>query len=154
MPARPRCGGGSGAISSGFATPSRAGSTAKGPQFSPDGKLLAIDDGPKQTVTLLDAATGSVVRTLPPLSSHVACFAISKDGKRLAAAGHDRTVKVWEINDGHELVTIGPLPGDFVLDLEFTPDGNRLATAGARWNPTQGGLMAEQVRIWEIGPAS
>ena len=122
----------------------------EGAAFTPNGRFLAIDDGPKKTVTLLDAATGDVVRTFPALSSHVGCFAISRDGKRLAAAGHDRTVKVWDITDGKEVVALGPLPGDLILDVEFSPDGKRLATAGARNNPAQGGLMAEQVRIWEI----
>ncbi|MGA2259760.1 MAG: hypothetical protein ABSG53_34215, partial [Thermoguttaceae bacterium] len=122
----------------------------EGAAFTPDGRLLAIDDGPKKTVTLLDASTGAVVRTFPALPSHVACFAISRDGKRLAAAAHDRTVKVWETADGREVVALGPLPGHLVLDLKFSPDGNRLATAGSRSNPVQGGLMAEQVRIWEI----
>ncbi len=39
--------------------------------------------------------------------------------------------------------------GDFVLDLEFTPDGNRLTTAGARWNPTQfSRLIHLFTRLW------
>ena len=122
----------------------------EGAAFTPNGRFLAIDDGPKKTVTLLDASTGDVVRTFPALSSNVACFAISRDGKRLAAAGHDRTVKVWNVADGRKVVALGPLPGDLVLDVDFSPDGTRLATAGVRNNPAQGGLMAEQVRIWKI----
>ena len=47
----------------------------------------------RKAVTLLDASTGDVVRTFPAMSSNVACFAISRD-EGLAAAGHDRTVKV------------------------------------------------------------
>jgi tetratricopeptide (TPR) repeat protein len=72
----------------------------------------------------------------------------SPDGQRLASASWDGTVKVWEASSGKELHTLrGHTPGGLgavggilashsfvgvgVTHLVFSPDGRRLASAGA-----------------------
>jgi eukaryotic-like serine/threonine-protein kinase len=121
--------------------------------YSPDGAFLAIDDSPIPTVSLLDTKTWTTARVFQVPGSRVACFNFSPDGKLLAAAGHEKTIKVWSAADGQELATLKGHTGDLVLDLAFSPDGKLLASAGARFNQVQGGLMADEVRIWDIAQA-
>jgi WD40 repeat protein len=133
--------------------PEQRSFVGEGAQFSPDGRFLGIDDGPKATITLLDTQTWATARVFQGLGSPVACFAFSPDGQRLAAAGHDKTIKVWEVADGRELATLKGHTGDWVVELAFAPGGKLLASAGARANQVQGGAMADEVRIWDIAQA-
>jgi WD40 repeat protein len=64
------------------------------------------------------------------------CF--SPDGRRLASASHDRTVKVWEAQTGQEVLSLQGLPG-WVTGVCFSPDGRRLASA----SPDR------TVKVWE-----
>jgi WD40 repeat protein len=125
----------------------------EGAAFTADGRFLAIDDGPGATVTLRDARTWVPARVFRGLGSPVACFALSPDGRRIAAAGHDKTIKVWDLADGRELATLRGHAGDLVIALAFSPDGARLASAGARFNQYQGGLMADEVRLFDVDAA-
>jgi WD40 repeat protein len=63
--------------------------------FSPNGKYLAGAEHSRFVV--LEAATGKVVWERPNLTSDATTPAFSPDGKRLAAAGPNGTVLVWEM---------------------------------------------------------
>lgn len=74
-------------------------------------------------------------------SSHVLSVAFSPDGKRLASASCDRTIKVWDTTNGHEQLTLRH--DGVVRSVAISPDGTLLAS-GARdrtvkvWDATSG----------------
>ena len=102
--------------------------------FSPDGKWLATasgDPGRYGSVQLWTAEAGGCAKQgRDLLESNDAAFtaAFSADSKRLAAAGSDRAVRVWEVETGKLLRTIED-HSDWILGLAFSPDGHYLATA-------------------------
>src|SRR5262249_39254898 len=59
--------------------------------FSPDGKLLAVGAF-EDHCTLLDPATGRVLRLLPGHGKAARAAAFSPDGKTLAVGSYDRTI--------------------------------------------------------------
>jgi len=72
----------------------------------------------------------------------VTCVAFSQDGKRLASASFDHTVKVWDAASGQESLTLKG-HSDAVMSVAFSADGKRLASASGDqtvkvWDATNG----------------
>ena len=67
-----------------------------------------------------------------PQGAHRLCHerGVQPDGKRLASASGDRTVKVWDAATGQETLTLKGHT-DAVTSVAFSPDGKRLASASA-----------------------
>jgi eukaryotic-like serine/threonine-protein kinase len=65
--------------------------------------------------------------------------AFSPDGRRLAAANGDGTIRLFNVETGDELLT---LPGhkDYVFSVAFSPDGNHVASASAD----------RTVKVWDL----
>lgn len=115
--------------------------------FSPDGKTLASVNG-AQTVTLWDLATNSERVTLEghtkedkesdyPVYS-VMSVAFSPDGKTLAAANRDMSVKVWDVATSRRSTLSGHTHA--VYSVAFSPDGKTLASASGD----------KTVRLWDL----
>jgi WD40 repeat protein len=71
----------------------------------------------------------------------VAC---SADGKKIASAGDDGAVKVWDFNSGKLLLTLGK-ELQSAEAVAFSPDGRLLAAA-----VTAGGRRGHAVQIWDL----
>ncbi len=98
--------------------------------FAPDGKTLAVGTGfarKSGEVVLWDVGTATKRCTLGGYTNHVKSLAFSRDGKTIAGAAMDGTVKLWDTAGGTELRSFAA--GAEVSALVFAPDGRRLAVA-------------------------
>jgi WD40 repeat protein len=72
---------------------------------------------------------GRVVRILEGHKGPVWSLSFAPDGKTLATAGEDGTVRLWELATGQERVRLTGHRGR-VSAAAFAPDGDTLATGG------------------------
>jgi ribosome assembly protein 4 len=80
--------------------------------------------------------------TLPGHTDAVLFVAYGPDGKNLASAGGDTTVRFWDVNTGLPKHT-GKLHRDHVMCVAWSPDGKRLASGDKKgviivWDPKTG----------------
>ena len=114
----------------------------QGLAISPDGRLIATG-GMDKTITIVDAASGTTVQTIP-CKAQVRALAFSPDGG-LLAAGLWGEVLLWKTRDWSLAQTLAhPAPagsiGSGVNAVAFSSDGQWLAT---------GGQDKVRVRLWK-----
>ena len=103
--------------------------TKKSLAYSPDGRLLA---GTGEDGTQIDIWDTQTRRRSARLTGHtglVYSVAFSGDGRLLASASGDRTVRVWDVAAA-KCVAVLTGHTDEVFSAVFHPDGKRLASAG------------------------
>jgi hypothetical protein len=102
--------------------------------YSGDGKWLATASGDPGQYGLarlwaVEPDGGAKpARDLAESQDAVFAAAFSPDGKKLATAGADRVIRVFETETGKLLVQIED-HADWIFDIAFSPDGKRLASA-------------------------
>ena len=79
-------------------------------------------------VQFWDVTTGTVIGTIKGHSRGVSKVAFSRDGKLLASAGTDNTIKIWDVATRSELRTLNGHTAS-IESMDFTPDGRLLASA-------------------------
>ena len=101
--------------------------------FSPDGKAFVVAGGVaglSGVAELRDLATGSLIRSFGGHRDVLYDAEFSPDGKLLATAGYDRSIKLWNVADGSLLRSIDVHNGA-IFDLAWHPSGTLLGSASA-----------------------
>jgi WD40 repeat protein len=118
--------------------------------FTPDGARL-IASGKQDASGLVRIWDVQKARELASLRAHsgaIFALALTRDGRRLATGGHDRVVKIWDLTSGREarevfepreVVTLSG-HANHVHAIAFSPDGERIATAGC---------LDGAIRVWD-----
>ncbi|MCS6851992.1 MAG: hypothetical protein NZ700_12585 [Gemmataceae bacterium] len=106
--------------------------------FSADGRSVA-SGAADNTAKVWDVPNASPVRdyALPDVAHGVA---LSPDGSKLATAGKNGAVVVWNTGDGKQLATFSGHAGD-VLSVAFSANGQLLASSGSD----------RTIRFWDVG---
>ena len=108
--------------------------------YSPDGERLAA--GREAGVRIWHAKTGRLLLTLGDAKA-VHSVAFSPDSRRLASAGDDPTVKVWDAATGEVVVTLRG-HRSLASAVAFSPDGRRLASVSEGVQK-----RLSELRVWD-----
>jgi WD40 repeat protein len=106
--------------------------------LSPDGKYLAAANALLKSVELHEVKSGKKVADLMGVSQIILDLAFSRDGQRLAAAGWNGDVMVWDVKSKKILHTFRH--SDRVMCVGFHPNGRQLAS----------GSCDNTAKIWDL----
>jgi WD40 repeat protein len=96
---------------------------------TPDGRTIAtVNNGVSPTVRLFDTQTWRD-RRLFGHTDPIFALAISDDGKLLASAGFDKTVRLWDLDEGVERAQLVRHARE-VSAVTFAPDRRTVVSAG------------------------
>jgi WD40 repeat protein len=112
--------------------------------FSPDGKHVAVVGNLSRLLTgevrVLDADSLREAWSLQGHTLNVTDAVFSLDGQRLATASADRTIRVWDLTTGQEILKLSGIAA--VISLRFVSEGRRLMSAS----------FDRTIRVWDATP--
>lgn len=119
------------------------GFTCQSPVFNPDGRLIALKDPGKgvATITIRDATTGRLRRTLRGHPAGSWDIAFSADGTRLFSYGTDGAVRTWDATGTDEPVAL-PKDDAWLSLTVASQDSARFATMRQK-------KSAPTVEVWD-----
>jgi WD40 repeat protein len=95
--------------------------------------------GSTSGVIRLTTLIRSLFRRFSGHTDLVLCVAFSPDGRRALSGSADRTVRLWNVENGQQLRCFTG-HRDFVLSVAFSPDGGQAVSAGCD----------RTVRLWDV----
>jgi WD40 repeat protein len=118
--------------------------------FRADKDFLVSTTGtldPEKRLTVWDLATGKPASGMAAVIPELTFGTLSPDGECVTAIIDQKTVKVWDVTNGNEILTLGTKKGN-IRGVALSLDRKRLATLEqSKWN-AQKGKHVEMIRIW------
>ena len=96
--------------------------------YSPDGKLIGISGGAPALfgeIQIWNAESNTLVRSIKSSIDSLYAISFSSDSERVAVGGADKSVRVFSIKDGKELMKFEN-HSDWVFGTTFLMDGKRV----------------------------
>jgi WD40 repeat protein/serine/threonine protein kinase len=110
-------------------------SSGPGLAYSPDGHILAIAESSERiegphAIVLLEGQTQSEMKRLTGHTATITALAWSHDGKWLASASLDHSLRLWNVGSSHQEASFD-IGAGWIRNVCFTPDGRAVATGQA-----------------------
>ena len=93
-----------------------------------------------KVLRLSDARTCRLVGSIRGPEAQISLLLLAPDGKRIAAASHDRSIRVYDVESREQVFTAQPSRTKPTISMAFFPDGRHLATVA----------QDNAVQIWDV----